>query len=159
TLPGDAGLANLHKAAHHARRALGDRRAVVLRQGFVELAPDADVSTDVERFERGDGYPGPLLPDDRYEEWAIATRDRLHARHIERLRREQRWEELLAADPADEQAHRELMRDALSRLGLQPSSETLELAGELADGPPVHVPLVIEGPTAGRDAELAIATR
>src|SRR5919107_2078448 len=53
-LPADAGLANLHKAAHYARRALGERDAVVLRRGLVELAPHAVVTTDVERFEGGE---------------------------------------------------------------------------------------------------------
>ncbi|MBX5443183.1 MAG: hypothetical protein IRZ32_16855 [Solirubrobacteraceae bacterium] len=74
----DAGVANLHKAAHYARRALGARDAVVLRQGMVELAPGGTVRTDVERFEAGDedAYGGELLPDDRYEPWAAAEGDR-----------------------------------------------------------------------------------
>jgi DNA-binding SARP family transcriptional activator len=50
-LDAEAGLSNLPKAAHHARRALGDRGAVVLREGHVMLAPDAELETDVERFE------------------------------------------------------------------------------------------------------------
>jgi DNA-binding SARP family transcriptional activator len=37
-LDADAGLSNLHKAAHHARRALDDADAVVLREGQVMLA-------------------------------------------------------------------------------------------------------------------------
>jgi DNA-binding SARP family transcriptional activator len=53
-LAADAAASNLHKAASYARRALGDRSAVVLRSGLVELAPAAEVTTDVERFERGD---------------------------------------------------------------------------------------------------------
>src|SRR5215208_1740494 len=53
-LAADAAASNLHKAASYARRALGDRGAVVLRSGLVELAPAAEVITDVERFERGD---------------------------------------------------------------------------------------------------------
>jgi DNA-binding SARP family transcriptional activator len=58
---------NLHNAASYARRALGDRDAVVLRGGVVELAPAAEVSTDVERFERGEdsahgGEPLPTSP-------------------------------------------------------------------------------------------------
>ncbi len=68
-LGADAAASNLHKAASYARRALGERGAVVLRGGMVELAPDAEVTTDVERFERGDdsAYGGELLPDDPYE--------------------------------------------------------------------------------------------
>ena len=37
-LPYDAALANLHKAAHFARRAIGESDAVVVRRGRV--APD-----------------------------------------------------------------------------------------------------------------------
>src|SRR3954463_9459143 len=37
--------ANLHKAASYARRALGDRSAVVLRGGHVQLAPGVMVMT------------------------------------------------------------------------------------------------------------------
>ena len=62
----DAGLANLHKAAHHGRRTLGHSGAVVLRGGQVMLAPDATVETDVEGFEASadpDLYTGDLLPD------------------------------------------------------------------------------------------------
>jgi DNA-binding SARP family transcriptional activator len=180
SLPADSGLANLHKAAHHARRALGDRRAVVLRKGLVELAPGAAVATDVERFEAGDdsAYAGPLLPDDAYDDWSVADRDRLQALYGERLRRQGRWEELLAVDPADEQAHRELLRralaagdrlaaarrlralrDALSPLGLQPSAETLELAHDIAAGPPARVSLPADDALIGRRAEFAAATR
>jgi len=65
-LGADAAASNLHKAASYARRALGDRGALVLRGGVVELAPAAEVSTDVERFERGEdsAYSGELLPDE-----------------------------------------------------------------------------------------------
>jgi DNA-binding SARP family transcriptional activator/tetratricopeptide (TPR) repeat protein len=179
-LPADAGVANLHKAAHYARRALGDRRAVVLRNGFVELAPDATVTTDVERFEAGEdaAYGGTLLPDDEYEPWAVPARERLQHLHVERLRRDGRWEELLEADPAAEDAHRALMRaaleagdrvaaarrlrtlrDELSELGLQPEEETLLLAGELAEGPAVEAPLGPRAPILGRDAEIGLAAR
>ena len=50
-LPYDAALANLHKAAHFARRAIGESDAVVVHGGRVALAPGAVVKTDVERFE------------------------------------------------------------------------------------------------------------
>src|ERR1700745_3161647 len=67
-----------------APRALGDRGAVVLRGGVVELAPDAEVTTDVERFERGDesAYGGELLPDERYEQWTLGPRARLRERRL-----------------------------------------------------------------------------
>ncbi|HEU5083893.1 MAG TPA: hypothetical protein VFU14_11180, partial [Acidimicrobiales bacterium] len=45
----DAGAANLRKAAHHARRVLGDVDAIALRGGRVQLFPVASVRTDVDR--------------------------------------------------------------------------------------------------------------
>jgi DNA-binding SARP family transcriptional activator len=175
----DAAAANLHKAASYARRALGDRGAIVLRGGMVELAPDAEVATDVERFEHGDdsAYRGELLPDDPYEQWALDARARLQARRLELMRAEGRWDEVLREDPADEEAHRGLMRqhmargdgpaaarqfrllrDALARLGSEPSEETLELQRELMRGPAVHTARLLDGPVEGRDRELASAS-
>src|SRR4051794_1699403 len=46
-----AGAANLRKAAHHARAALGDADAVVLRGGQVALFPGGETETDVGEFE------------------------------------------------------------------------------------------------------------
>lgn len=62
-LPYDAALANLHKAAHFARRAIGESDAVVVHGGRVALAPGAVVKTDVERFEAENDpalYGGPV---------------------------------------------------------------------------------------------------
>jgi DNA-binding SARP family transcriptional activator len=89
-----AAASNLHKAASYARRALGDRAAVVLRGGIVELAPDAEVIVDVERFERGDdsAYGGELLPDEPYEQWTLGPRSRLRERRLTVLRSHSRWE-------------------------------------------------------------------
>lgn len=178
-LGADAAAANLHKAASYARRALGDRSAIVLRGGMVELAPDAEVTTDVERFEQGDdsAYRGELLPDDPYEQWALDARARLRARRLELMRAEGRWDEVLREDPADEEAHCGLMRqhmasgdrpavarqfrllrDALARLGTEPSEETLALQRELMRGPAVHAARVLPGPVEGRDRELASAS-
>ena len=147
-LGADAAASNLHKAASYARRALGDRGAVVLRGGMVELAPAAEVITDVERFERGDdsAYGGELLPDEPYEQWTLGPRARLRERRLAVMRSQGRWEEVLREDAADEEAHRALMRrhaasgdrqaaarqfrllrDELSRLGAEPSEETLAL--------------------------------
>jgi DNA-binding SARP family transcriptional activator len=78
-LPYDAALSNLHKAAHFARRAIGESDAVVVHGGRVALAPGASVKTDVERFEAEDDpalYSGELLPEDRYAEWASEARER-----------------------------------------------------------------------------------
>ena len=185
-LGADAGTANLHKAASYARRALGHRGAVVLRAGLVELAPGAEIVTDVARFEAGDddAYTGPLLPDDAYEPWTLAERERLQDRYAARLRRRGRWTDLVALDPADEPAWRELvrthiedgdrlgaarrlrrLRDELSRIGLAPSPETLALGARLTEGPAVRVaasrlaPPVAAGSPAGAALRDATAGR
>lgn len=126
-----AGAANLRKAAHHARQALGRADAVRLSGGQVALLPACDVDTDVAEFERradaalrsgaaaecdrvAARYPGDLLPDSLYEEWTQSPRDRLRSRYVALLRHAGRWERLVEIDPCDERAHRELMRTALA---------------------------------------------
>lgn len=126
-----AGAANLRKAAHHARQALGREDAVTLSGGRVALFPRCEVETDVARFERAAdsairsreagacdaavaAYAGDLLPDSLYEDWNQAWRDQLRARLVELLRLSGRWERLVEIDPSDEHAHRELMRAALA---------------------------------------------
>ena len=123
-----AGAANLRKAAHQARQALGRDDAVVLAGGRVALLPSAEV--DVDRFRRlaaaavrsgdpadaaaaADACTGELLPDARYEEWAQAPREQVRALHVEVLRLAGRWARLVEVDPTDERAYRELMRAAL----------------------------------------------
>jgi DNA-binding SARP family transcriptional activator len=152
----EAALANLHKAAHHGRRALGHAGGVVLREGLVLLAPEARVETDVERFEASSDpelYSGELLPDDRYAPWAEERRSALRARYREALRAAGRFEELAEDDPADEAAQLAIMRarfaagdragairafdrlsTALDTLGLEPSIETLALYARIAGG-------------------------
>jgi DNA-binding SARP family transcriptional activator len=122
----DAGP-RLHKAAHFARRSLGDSSALVLSGDTVALFPEAHVVVDVDEFERGakaaiaaldrdpercaaavaaaDRWAGELLPDDPYEAWLEVPRDRLRQLHQELLRRSGRWGELALADPADEEAN------------------------------------------------------
>lgn len=174
----EAAAAALHKAAHYARRALGERDAVVVAGGVVALAPGAEVRTDWERFEADPAapYDGELLPDDRYEEWTTAPRERLRALHRERLREQGRWEELARIDPADEEAARALMRAAaaigdrtgavrrfralqseLAALGVQPSAATRRLFAEVSRGPAVQAPLGALEPLARRAPELALA--
>jgi DNA-binding SARP family transcriptional activator len=75
----EAGAANLRKAAHHARQALGRHDGIVLQSGEVQLWPERPVAVDALRFEqRADTalaqrdpadcadaaatYPGDLLP-------------------------------------------------------------------------------------------------
>ena len=121
----DAGP-RLHKAAHFARRVLGDSGVLVLSGDTVSLFPNATVVVDVEEFERGamqaiavldrdpgggvaavsaaDQWGGELLPDDPYEAWLEGPRDRLRQLHQELLRRSGRWSELVLDDPADEEA-------------------------------------------------------
>ncbi len=173
-----AAASNLHKAASYARSALGDRGAVVLRGGVVELAPAAEVSTDVERFERGDdsAYGGELLPDEPYEQWTLGPRARLRDRRLMVMRSQGRWEEVLQEDAADEEAHRALMRrhvssgdrpaaarqfrllrDELARIGAEPSEETLALQRELVRGPAVRAARRLHAPVEGRERELASA--
>jgi DNA-binding SARP family transcriptional activator/pimeloyl-ACP methyl ester carboxylesterase len=126
-LPIKAGAANLHKAAHYARRALGDRDAIVLEKEHVALWPGASITVDSDRFtslaarslQEGDPdacaeaaalYTGELLPEDRYEEWAERPRERLRSLHLDLLKRAGLWERVLAQEPADEAAHQALMR-------------------------------------------------
>ncbi|MGH3331781.1 MAG: ATP-binding protein [Nocardioidaceae bacterium] len=118
----------LHKAAHYARRALGDeQRTVVLRNDLVTLLPDADVTVDAVEFraeaeaavadasaKRAQAalelYDGPLLPEDVYEQWTEEPRESLAVLHGELLRLAGRWEEVLRENPADEQAHLAIVR-------------------------------------------------
>jgi DNA-binding SARP family transcriptional activator/quercetin dioxygenase-like cupin family protein len=123
----EAGAANLRKAAHHARRALGADDAIVLGGEHVSLWPDAEVEVDATLFERkakaalesGDSqacakvvpiYGGELLPDIRYEEWTEEPRRRLRALYLRLLRGAGLWEEVVVEEPADESATRTLMR-------------------------------------------------
>jgi DNA-binding SARP family transcriptional activator len=126
-LDADAGAANLRKAAHHARKALGDPHAIVLRGGQVALFPSRSVETDVGEFESdaasalagGDAaacaavvsdYHGGLLPAIPYEDWTQPPRERLRSTCAELLRRSEDWERLVELEPTDELAYCELMR-------------------------------------------------
>lgn len=126
----EAGAANLRKAAHHARRTLGEADAVVLRAGRVALFPDRTVLCDVERFlHEGDlalreddddqcarvaaSYAGDLLPASPYEPWTQEPRRRSVAVLTELLRRSGQWERLLNVEPTDEVACQQLMMAAI----------------------------------------------
>jgi DNA-binding SARP family transcriptional activator/tetratricopeptide (TPR) repeat protein len=127
----EAGAANLRKAAHHARQALGRHDAVVLRAGEVLLWPERPVAVDALHFaQRADAalaqrdpadcadvaatYTGDLLPGARFEPWAEATRERVRERHLQLLRASGQWERLAQIDPEDEAAHRALMQRELA---------------------------------------------
>ncbi|MDX6301037.1 MAG: hypothetical protein QOF53_2251 [Nocardioidaceae bacterium] len=131
-VPAEAVGPRLHKAAHYARRILGDDAAVVLRNEVVALHPGAEVRVDVEEFRRvgrqalADGtaaaaqtalelHRGPLLPEDVYESWLQEPRDAVHLLHLELLRQAGHWEALLQEEPADEGAHLALVRAEADR--------------------------------------------
>ena len=127
----EAGAANLRKAAHHARQALGRHDAIVLQAGEVLLWPGRPVMVDTHRFklladaalaqrdpahcaDAAATYGGDLLPGARFEPWAEATRERLRERHLQLLRASGQWERLAQLDPEDEPAHRALMQRELA---------------------------------------------
>jgi DNA-binding SARP family transcriptional activator/pimeloyl-ACP methyl ester carboxylesterase len=122
----DAGAANLRKAAHYARAALGSKEAVVLRGGRVSLWPDAELAVDAERFETegklalragvaeacaavAGRYGGELLPDERYQDWAGERCRDVRALYLQLLRRAGLWEQVVNEEPTDEAAQRALM--------------------------------------------------
>lgn len=125
-----AAAANLRKAVHYARRALGSADSLKNDTGMIELLPGADVSIDAVTFESAartslsssdrklagaasELYAGELLPDDRYSPWADEPRERLRQLAIRVMKLASRWEQVIDIDPADEDAHRALMQRAL----------------------------------------------
>jgi DNA-binding SARP family transcriptional activator len=128
--PGDA-APKLHKAAHYARSAAGRDDTVVLRNDIVRLFPTAELSVDALVFDvlsrrainsrdpataraAIEQYPGELLPDDRYEEWAGERRELLRLRHLNLLRITGQWLLVSELDPSHEEARLELIRDHLA---------------------------------------------
>ena len=129
----DEAAPRLHKAAHYARKALGDREAIVLRRDEVALFPAARRHDRRDRVRSArrprpaprrpgalavalDRYGGPLLPADPYEPWAdSAPRTRAPAPRVDSFAAPQRWDALLAEEPADEEAHVALMRAYVAR--------------------------------------------
>ncbi len=142
----DAAANNLYQVLHAARRAIdsagGDGRALLsLEAETLVLCPGGGLSVDVEEFESAarhalvsqtrldyetalNLYPGELLPDDRYSDWAIGRREILHRLNLDLMRGlanalEDSGEanaaadllrQILVEDPTNESAHRELMR-------------------------------------------------
>ena len=170
----------LHKAAHYARTAVGIPSAVVLAGDVVALLPDADVVVDVEQFDRAsedpsavqeaiDLYRGDLLPEDLYEPWADAERERLRVSYLELLRSAGRWADLVAAEPLDEEAHLRLVQqhvesgsrsqalrqlDAMARLwrdelGTEPGPAARALHARAQAMPPVDPASLAPGAGAG----------
>ncbi|MEO5697589.1 MAG: AAA family ATPase [Burkholderiaceae bacterium] len=130
----DAGAANLRKAAHHARQALGRHDSVLLQGGEVVLWAHGHVDVDADNFERLANtalaappdrqrdagaqalgtYGGDLLPGSAYEAWSEPARERLHTHFLALLRAGQQWKRLAQESPTDEPAHRELMAAELA---------------------------------------------
>lgn len=191
-LPPEGGERNLHKAIHLARKGIGNPAEITLSSQEVGLGDD--VAVDVERFEReadralgaadprgcataSSLYTGELLPEDRYEDWTEAARERLHLRYLALLRCAGRWEDVLEIEPLDEEAHRALIRDyadagnrpaALRQfarlkallgkeLGLRPAPESVALYEEIVRGPAAVAPVGSAVPMVGRERELAAA--
>lgn len=163
-LSAQAAASNLRKAMHFARAALGSPGAVRAHGDLLVLLPGADVSIDAERFEV-DGraalassagvaealalYRGDLLPDDRFAVWAEDPRDRLRTLYLRLLKAAARWDDVVKADPADEEAHRALMvraLDAGDRQGAIRQFERLcrRLRADLGVGPEAATVAVYE---------------
>jgi len=120
----DEAAPRLHKAAHYARRAIGQPRSLVLGGDTVTLFPDAEVDIDAVRFERlaesardsrtagqaVDAYPGDLLPQDLYETWAEEPRERLRLLYLRTLRQAGRWQEIVNIGSIEESAHLDTIR-------------------------------------------------
>lgn len=130
-LPVEAAGANLRKAVHYARRALGGPDAIAVDGHVLVLFPDGCLDCDLERFNRaadaalasGDAlacaaaaaeYSGDVLPDDRYEWWAEEPRTKARTHYIALLRAAGDWTRLLELDDTDEEAHRAVMRRHLA---------------------------------------------
>lgn len=122
----DAAGANLRKAIHFARRAMGSDDAVQGESGMLSLW-GGEVTVDAARFTAvadaavaaGDAqrcglaaqlYRGHVLPADRYEPWAAQPRARLRERYLAVLKGARQFERVLELDPTDEESHRELLR-------------------------------------------------
>ena len=145
----DAAAPRLHKAAHYARRALGDPGSVVLGGDVVELFPQRSVLVDASEFESAaaqalaaqdvleastaaDLYRGDLLPEDPYEPWAEQPRERLRLLQLDLLRLAARWAEVVAMEPTDEEAHLTIARTLASSGDSRGALRQLErLEGEL----------------------------
>src|SRR5262245_33189354 len=105
----EAGVNNLHKAIHAARRALepelksgSNSRFINARDNIIALRAPGDLWIDACVFERKameamrsddpklfeaaiDLYRGDLLPEDLYEDWAVAPREKMRGLYLDLL--------------------------------------------------------------------------
>ncbi|WP_167305963.1 ATP-binding protein [Nocardioides euryhalodurans] len=140
----EAAAPRLHKAAHYARRALGDGpEAVLLRHDLVALLPTGELSVDVEDFLRAGreamaqndarlaeqalaSCPSGLLPEDRYEPWTDGPRGEVEALRKDLHRLAGRWADLVRLTPTDEEAHVALARQYADRGDVRGALRQLE---------------------------------
>lgn len=144
-LESDAGTNNLHKTLYTVRRALdpgstASGQFVHLQGELLSLTAPGKLWVDVEALETAvqharesrtvadyqaalDLCSGDLLPEDRYEEWAVEPREELRQKHLDLLRDVASLQEsagdlpgaigalndLVAREPVDEDAHVRLM--------------------------------------------------
>ena len=135
-----ASAANLRKAVHHARRALGSD-AVLRSEGDLLRLPEGRLWVDVDAFRAAVGaaraggdladhrravdlYRDGLLPEDCYEEWSAGPRASLHDQFVTVLREMAAvleasgevdlaidvQQRLIAAEPLREESHEAVMR-------------------------------------------------
>ncbi|HJR44679.1 MAG TPA: BTAD domain-containing putative transcriptional regulator [Actinomycetota bacterium] len=152
-----AAAANLRKAVHYARAALGSDGGIGTAEGMLTLWPEGELRVDVAEFETrsaaarsseatddfrqaAEMWRGTLLPEDLYASWAQGPRERLAFTAIYVLKRAGQWERVLELDPVDEEAHQVLMTRALDggdRRGAMRQFETLRerLRTDLGLGP------------------------
>ena len=174
-LPADRGRANLRKAVHFARRALGSGQAIDTRSGVVALWPSASIVVDAARFEAtasaalatletriaaaaAELYSGELLPEDRYARWAGYPRERLRELALAVFKVARQWDSALEIDPLDEEAHRGRMRDQLQSGNRQAAIQQFErlriaLSGELGVQPDPQTIAVYEDVLASKRSE------
>ncbi len=121
----DRAGANLRKAAHHLRSALGSASSIVLDGQSVRLGDGWVIDSDAGDFEsraravvgHGDDescreaasrYHGELLPGD-YETWCVEPRRALRDLYLETLACGRLWGRLVEVDPTNEMAHQEII--------------------------------------------------
>jgi DNA-binding SARP family transcriptional activator len=120
----EAGTAALHKAASHARKAIGLKEVVILKGGTVALA-EAEIDLDrfraaAEKARSSDDlgtvraalalHGGELLPEEPYAEWIEPVRSQVRSELVLLLKRAGDFARVVALDPTDEEAHRALLQ-------------------------------------------------
>jgi DNA-binding SARP family transcriptional activator len=111
-LGAESAAANLRKAVHYARQALGGKESIDTHGELVALWPAGQLEVDADRADAGSA---DLLPEDPYTDWIQPHRERLRSRTLQHLRASGRWEEVLDIDQTDEEACRVLMRAELDQ--------------------------------------------